>query len=139
MENWSSGQRIAIGVLYVTGSAAILFAGVEWLDLGLRRAVDLLIVVLMAVVMLSSILWLLRYGTRPTTVVRGFVVEGEYRGVAGFAYGLHFFVEYVFSFYGYERTEMEGFTFGLLMLASGIWLAHYATENWRDPDRRVDG
>ena len=139
MENLSPGQRVAAGVLYVLGSVAILFVGLEWLDLGLRRAVDLLIVVIMALGMLRAMFWLVQHRTRPKTAIRGFVVAGEYRGVAGFVFALHFFVQHLFSFYGYGRATMEGFTFGLLMLTSGIWLAHHAAENWSWPEGRLDG
>lgn len=139
MENLNPGQRVAAGVLYLLGSAAILIVGLKWLDLGLRRAVDLLIVVIMALGMLKAMLWLIRHRTRPKTAIRGFVVAGEYRGVAGFVYAFHFFVQYLFSFYGNERALMDGFTFGLLMLTSGIWLAHHAAENWSWSERRIDG
>lgn len=138
MENLSPGRRVAEGVLFVLGSVAILFVGLEWLDLGLRRAVDLLIMVIMALGILRTMVWLVQHRTRPKTAIRGFVVAGEYRGVAVFAYAFHVFVEYLFSFYGYGRDLMDGFTFGLLMFTTGIWLAHYAAENWRWSERRID-
>lgn len=139
MENLSPGQQGAAGVLYVLGSVAIVFVALEWLGLGLRRAVDLLILVILALAMLRSIFWLVQHRTRPKTAIRGFVVAGEYRGVAMFVYVFHIFVQYLFSFYGYERNLMDGFTFGLAMLTFGILLAHHAAENWSWSERRVDG
>lgn len=136
MENLSPGQQVAAGVLYVLGSIAILFVALEWLDLGLRRAVALLIMVMMALGMLRAILWLVQHRIRPKTAIRGFVVAGEYRGVAMFVYAFYFFVQYLFSFYGYGQDLMDGFTFGLAMLTSGIVLAHHAAENWSRSEHR---
>lgn len=131
MENLSAGQRIAKGGLVVLGSVALLILALKWLNLGLRRAVELLILVMMALGMLETVFWLVQHRTRPKTAIRGFVVAGEYRGVFVFAYAFHLFVQHLFSFYGYGRDLMDGFTFGLAMFTSGIWLAHYAAENWR--------
>lgn len=138
MEDWSPRQQTAVLIAFVVGSIAFLYVGLAWLDLGLRRAVDLHIVTMMALGMLACVYWLVRYRTRPTTAIRGFVVEGEYRGVAGFVYAFHIFVEHLSSFYGYGRGGIDSVTFGFMMFAGGIWLAHHAAENWSRPDRRVD-